>query len=125
MVYAKGEKQMSVYGDRIRRARVARGWSQDELAKRADTTQQTIQRYEAGKREPLAKNLTSLSAALGVTVSYLLGMDSDDTIDQTNLSSDELMLIGLYRSTDARGQNAIMAVAKAQFTADKQPQVAR
>ena len=37
---------------RIKEERDARGWTQSELARRAHTTQQAIQRYESGEREP-------------------------------------------------------------------------
>lgn len=60
---------------RIAQARNAKGWSQTELAKRVGTTQQQIARYESAENDIKASTLMKLSDALGVTVSYLLGMD--------------------------------------------------
>lgn len=68
---------MSVVGTRIAAARNAKGWSQKDLADRMSVSQPTIQRYESGKRDLDTEKLVSLSSVLGVTVSYLLGLDSD------------------------------------------------
>lgn len=100
-------------GYKIEQARRARGWSQAELARRSGTTQQAIQRYESGEREPKVSAVVSMAAALGVTISYLLGLD-DDASGET-LSSDEIRLLSLYRATDERGRAAIMAVADSQL----------
>ncbi len=61
---------------RIAEARTAKGWSQQQLADAIGATQQSIQRYESGARDIKTSVILKLSAALGVTVSYLLGMDS-------------------------------------------------
>ena len=100
-------------GYKIEQARRARGWSQAELARRSGTTQQAIQRYESGEREPKVSAVISMASALGVTISYLLGLD-DDASGET-LTSDEIRLLSLYRSTDERGRAAIMAVADSQL----------
>lgn len=63
-------------GYKIAEARIAKGWSQQELADKLGTTQQTIQRYESGARDIKSSVLVKLSAALGVTISYLLGMEN-------------------------------------------------
>lgn len=70
-------------GERIAKARVALDWSQQQLADRLGTTQPTIQRYESGERDLNSSKLVAMSAALGVTVSYLLGMDDDDQLPPT------------------------------------------
>lgn len=64
-------------GYKIAEARRAKGWSQQQLAERLDTTQQQIARYETGQRDPKADVILKMSSVLGVTVSYLLGVDSD------------------------------------------------
>lgn len=68
--------------NKIREARKAKGWTQQELAERIGTTQQTIQRYEAGTRNLKASLLAQLSEVLDVTVAYLLGMNDDETTTQ-------------------------------------------
>lgn len=63
-------------GYKIAEARIAKGWSQQELADRMETTQQTIQRYESGARDIKSSVLIKLSAVLDVTISYLLGLEN-------------------------------------------------
>ncbi len=67
-------KVMSGY--KIAEARIAKGWSQQDLADKMETTQQTIQRYESGARDIKSSVLIKLSAVLDVTISYLLGLDN-------------------------------------------------
>lgn len=95
---------------RIKEERDARGWTQSELARRAHATQQAIQRYESGEREPKVSAVINIAAALGVTLSYLLGLDEDENV----LSPNEQHLIGLYRSANEQGKSAIMAIAENQ-----------
>ena len=73
-------------GYKIAEARIAKGWSQQDLADKLETTQQTIQRYESGARDIKSSVLIKLSATLGVTISYLLGLEnvsipSNDTVE--------------------------------------------
>jgi transcriptional regulator with XRE-family HTH domain len=95
---------------RIREARDARGWTQAELAKRANTTQQAIQRYESGEREPKVSAVISMAAALGVTVPYLLGIDHNDA---PSLPSDEARLLSCYRSLGAEDRERVVGFAEA------------
>lgn len=69
---------------RLTEARRAKGWSQMELAERLGIAQQTIQRYEAGSRDVKASTIVRLCETLGVTASYLLGIEDgneDATIE--------------------------------------------
>lgn len=65
---------MPSYGYKIAEARLAKGWSQTELAKKIGTTQQQIARYESNENDVKASVLIKLSNALDVTISYLLGL---------------------------------------------------
>ena len=76
------------------------------------TTQQQVTRWETGKRDIRAHDVVKLSAILGVTVSYLLGVDQNGVSE--TLTDDESRLVRLYRSTDARGRETIMTVAESQ-----------
>ena len=62
---------------KIAEARVAKGWTQADLAKRIGTTQQQIARYESGSNDVKSSVLIKMSAAMGVTISYLLGLESE------------------------------------------------
>ena len=67
------------YGQRIADARAIKGWSQSDLARKVGTTQQQIARYESGENDVKSSIILKLSAALGVTVSFLLGLDDSPT----------------------------------------------
>ena len=64
-----------MFNYKIAEARIAKGWSQSELAKKIGTTQQQIARYESGENDVKSSVILKLSSALGVTVTYLLGME--------------------------------------------------
>lgn len=57
---------------RLRGLRQARGWSQSELARRSGIVRPAISSYEAGKREPTARVVATLAAALGFEPSDLM-----------------------------------------------------
>jgi transcriptional regulator with XRE-family HTH domain len=66
-------------GERLRRQRLQRGFTQTELAERSGVRQSLISRLENGTRDnPSADNLRRLARALGCTTDYLVGMHEDD-----------------------------------------------
>ena len=60
-------------GANIRRARVCRKLTQDDLAQTVHTTRQTISNYETGRSRPDVETLQRLADALGVELTELLG----------------------------------------------------
>lgn len=84
-----------MYGYKITEARVAKGWTQTELAKKIGTTQQQIARYESGENDIKSSVIIKLSAALGVTISYLLGMEN------ASLPTNDYVDVPLYGSIAA------------------------
>lgn len=60
-------------GERIRRMRMQRGWSQRELGKRAGISQQAVSAIERGERAGLVDNLEAIAQALNTTAGKLLG----------------------------------------------------
>ena len=63
-------------GKRIKKARVEKGLSQEELAKLMDVTRNAVGAWENGRALPTAKSFPKLASVLGVSVSYLQ-MESD------------------------------------------------
>ena len=96
---------------RIREIREAKGWTQEQLAIAMSTTQQTIQRWESERTDVKSNQLKDLSRVLGVTVSYLLGID--EGVDDDRLSVDERNLVELYRSMDADKRSTLIDTARA------------
>src|SRR3989442_11378505 len=64
------------WAKRVRRLRRARGWSQRELAERAGTSRNTINRWEIENRHPSVKMLERLANAFKVAVAALLPKDT-------------------------------------------------
>jgi transcriptional regulator with XRE-family HTH domain len=59
-------------GKIVKQRREAKRWNQQELADKADVTQATISRLEAGVFDPKISSLRSIAAALGCSVVDLL-----------------------------------------------------
>jgi transcriptional regulator with XRE-family HTH domain len=59
-------------GDRIKAARLARGWTQNQLSEYANVPQPVISRLESGQRDSLMLDVAKrLAIALGVSIDYL------------------------------------------------------
>src|SRR5712691_9256489 len=71
------EKAMSTLGERLSAARERRGWTQEEIALRAQLPRQAISRLERGERTHVRSDvLGRLAIALEVSADYLLGLDT-------------------------------------------------
>ncbi len=62
---------------RLRSLRLARGWTLDELARRANIGASTISRIETGHRRLAIDNLAALAKALESSVDEILAADDD------------------------------------------------
>lgn len=65
-------------GELIRLARVARGWSQSDLAHAASMREQTISRWERGISRVKKKKLDKLCLVFGVPIGSLAGSDNGE-----------------------------------------------
>lgn len=79
----KGRKWVAntFYADKvysIAKLRLQKGWSQVELAKRADTSQPYIARLELGKVDPQLSTIKKIAKALGVSAVTVLEAISPD-----------------------------------------------
>lgn len=69
-----------MFGDRLRRARTAKGYTLDTLAQSYNArfggalSKGTLSKYENGKQEPMAGVVVGLAQLLGVSADYLLGL---------------------------------------------------
>jgi transcriptional regulator with XRE-family HTH domain len=61
-------------GDRIRAARTARSLTHEALARAAGLSLDTVQKLQAGKREPSASVIVALCRALEISADELLGI---------------------------------------------------
>ncbi|MBT1278919.1 helix-turn-helix transcriptional regulator [Thermoanaerobacter sp. CM-CNRG TB177] len=60
-------------GERIRKARLAKGLTQKQLAEMLNITDATVNRYEKGIRKPDPEMLKAIADVLNVSIDYLLG----------------------------------------------------
>jgi transcriptional regulator with XRE-family HTH domain len=72
-----------ILGNNLRRYRELRGWSQAELAAKADLSQNYVGYIERGERWPSAEILTGLASALDVPPSQLLSAPEELPVDQS------------------------------------------
>lgn len=70
------------FGEKLKKLRKEKGWSQIELAKKMDVTNRTISSYERGEAYPKKLNaITKISALFGVSIDNLLSnVDDKDNI---------------------------------------------
>ena len=86
-------------GNSITELRKGLGWTQEELAEKADLTPQFVSYAESGKRAMRPENLLKLSKALNVSADYLLTgdiVDKDMLIlsdKMKNLTSSQVRII--------------------------------
>lgn len=82
--------------DRIRQLRESKGLTQEELAKRLNTTKQTISKYEKGIVTNIPSDrIEALAKILGTTPEYILGWE------QIQKKNDTLTDIVLRMRTDS------------------------
>ena len=67
-------------GAKIKEDREKAGWTQTELARRADITPSALSQIESGDRYPSTSVLSKLSRALSVSMDYLLGEIREEDI---------------------------------------------
>ena len=68
------------FGERVRRYRNDRGWTQAQLAKAASLSKTTVSRLERGLDRPLEKTTRALATALGVETDRLLGLEGQPAL---------------------------------------------
>jgi transcriptional regulator with XRE-family HTH domain len=69
---------MAIFGDRLKEARILKGWNQEDLAKAMNLTQASISQFESGQRLPTPKNIEKFSEILNVSREYLAGDNNGD-----------------------------------------------
>ena len=70
---------MDIRTNRLNKAFKASGLSQSELCDKADINKGALSSYLSGRYFPKQIALEKLSSALNVSISYLMGFDTDDT----------------------------------------------
>ena len=82
-----------INGERLKRARIDNGYTQEQLGKKIGVSTASICNYETGKKKPTLRILINLANTLKVKIDYLLNRDiwalSDSDEDYTIMISKE------------------------------------
>jgi transcriptional regulator with XRE-family HTH domain len=101
---------MSGVGEEVKRFRQAKGWTQEQLAVYAGSSQPTVNLLEAGKRNPSASTLEKLARALEVEVVELfpkLQTPQPSLEDAAQSEALQEALAVLFQGLARRGQGIV------------------
>lgn len=90
----------------LRELRVKNGITAEQIAKRLGVSRVTVTHWENGQNRIGLDQACAVCDILGCSLDELAGRKP------MSLSTDEIQLIRDFRSTDARGQAAILAIAQ-------------
>ena len=106
---------ISIFDDRLKKLRIARGISQSQLAEELGMPQKTYCNYERNEREPSSTTLIKIASYFGVTLDYLLDYHIDNLVfsKEKNVhieSVDELKnrLLNNYDKMNKNAQNTLV-----------------
>ena len=71
-------EELQLIGPRLRAVRHSRGWTLDELARRAGMSTSTLSRLESGKRQASLELLVPLTRQLGIRLDDLVQTETPD-----------------------------------------------
>lgn len=94
---------MANYSERIKQLRLARGWSQRDLADKLDVTKVAVSHYERGVRKPDINVVTALCDIFNVSSDYLLGAED---VTMRYLREDDLRKLDSVRRVPVFGDVA-------------------
>lgn len=76
--------------EQIKKLRTACGITQVELAKSLGVTKQSVSNWENDNIQPSIDMLIRLAEFFQVSTDYMLGLDTKETIDVTELTNEEI-----------------------------------
>lgn len=101
---AKAEfKYVHPLGEKIRRYRKLRGWTQKELAEKCQLNESTVRNYELGNRYPDQANLRTIADALGIDQHALADPDPTNVFGAIQILFDMEEQYGLIPETEEDG----------------------
>lgn len=79
--------------DRIKALRMARGWTQADLARRLGITRNGVNSWEQGLSMPSPAFLVELARVFSVSTDYLLGVERLATVNVTGLEERDVAVL--------------------------------
>lgn len=66
-----------IFGERLKKEREKRGWSQTDLAEKIHVSRQSVSKWETGKNYPSIEVIINLSDLFGITIDEMLRSDEE------------------------------------------------
>ena len=98
--------------DRLKELRQKRGWSKDELAKKANIEESAINNMELGRRRIYASDLKALSDAFGINMNDFFEVEKILDLQQTKL-------VEIYQKLNEPSKKILMRTAEDLFELEK------
>ncbi|MBE6939541.1 MAG: helix-turn-helix transcriptional regulator [Ruminococcaceae bacterium] len=83
------------FGTKLKTLRIQAGLTQKQLAEQIGVTKSVVSFYELRERAPSPEVLIKLAAVFHVTSDYLLGIESERTIDISGLNDEDEQAVRL------------------------------
>ena len=80
-----------MFGDQIKELRQAAGLSQVQLAAKLNVSKQSVSNWENNNIMPSIDMVIRISNTFSVSADYLLGLSSQQTLDVTGLSAEQIL----------------------------------
>lgn len=100
-----------MFPERLKEARKAKDLTQKEMASRLCLSQQAYAKYEVGTAKPNSDTLTQIAEILGVSVDYLLAVDTKSPAD--NVSGTRREMIELVDRLSDEQVSKLLKIANA------------
>lgn len=89
----QGVLVMVTIGERIRSIRNKKNISQQELADALHVNRSAISLYETNRKSPSRENTYKIATVLGVSIDYLLGLQTEPSLQTENINSETAKLM--------------------------------
>lgn len=93
MVHRKAMRMIETLGSRLRQLRISKHLKQEQVAALIDVNKSSICTYENNMRQPSLDILVRLATLYRVSTDYLLGCQSNKTIDVSGLTTVEMNMV--------------------------------
>jgi transcriptional regulator with XRE-family HTH domain len=112
------------FSDRLKKARLEKGYSKSDLAKEINVHYSQIGRYEEKGAQPSADILAKLANALEVTSDFLMNGTSEDLADSTLTDKELLNQFKMIEKMTEEKKSVVKIFLDAFITKDKIKQLA-
>ena len=105
---------MSKMADTIKKLRLQKGLTQEELGNVIGVQKSAIRKYESGAVQNIKRSsIKKLADFFGVSPSYILGYEEESQDDEVYLTEGEQMLLDLFRLIPEEQKDLVITMIKA------------